>query len=252
MFCKLFSFSAVVLFLGQWLFSQNQSGVGVSGSYVMQPSAPVQITRLTKTPQDLLAAVTVTNKSEKTVTSLRLGWTVGIPQPCSATATAPAITRQMAMVDRIELSPNESATTKDYRLLTADLVAKAKQQNAVLIDFQVAVMEVTFGDGSIWNAALPENTMFDAVSFEFQGNLCSGGELKPQAVQGPCNPSSGSSATSVNLSTLSSSGPLLGCHFACTANEAPVFCTNNDTSCTESGCSNPNSCAHQLCILLGC
>lgn len=259
---KLFSFSAVVLVLGQWLFCQSQPGVAVTGTYVMQPSAPVQITSLTKSLQDQLAAVTVTNKSEKTVTSFRLGWTVGIPQPCSAAVTAPAITRQMAVVDRIELNPNESATTKDYRLSTEGLVAKVKHQKGVLIDFQVAVMEVTFSDGSTWNAAFPENDMFDAADFEFWGTSCNGGKLKPEALQSSFNPNSGPPATSTNSNTqeapISASlstpknPPLVSCKWTCTTYPAPIYCTNNDTTCTNSGCSDPSNCARQICSVQGC
>lgn len=268
MFSKLLSLATLVFMLGQMLSGADQARVTVSGVYVMQPSAPVQITRLSKTLEDQLATVTVTNKSEKTVTGFRLAWAVGIPQSCSTSLTAAEITRQMAPPDRVELNPNESATTKAYNLLTENLVANARQRNAVLVDVQVAVVEVTFSDGSAWNAAFPGEGMFDAAAFAFQANKCSNGKLIRQALRSACNPSSPSPATAdaspsniqdAMLSSpvgdsLSASRPLpiLDCHFACDTTEANVYCTNNDTSCTISSCSDVNKCAKQTCTIVSC
>lgn len=262
-FSKLLSLATLVFLLGQMLSGAEQPRV--SGIYVAQPSAPVQITSLKQTSEDLLAAVTVTNKSEKTVTGFRLGWAVGIPQSCSTSLPAAEVTRQMAVPDRVVLSPNESLTTKDYRLSTEDMVANGKQRNAALVDFQVAVMEVTFSDGSTWSAAFPGEGMFDAAAFAFQANKCRDGKLIPQALRSACNPSSPSLATTEagpsgsQGATLSSSlgdsfpaPKILDCHFACDTSQANVVCTNSDTSCTISSCSDPNKCAKQTCTIVAC
>lgn len=261
---KLLSLVTLVLVLGQALLGADQPRVTVSGIYVTQTSAPVQITRLTKTLEDQLATVTVTNKSEKTVTGLRLGWAVGIPQSCSTSLTAPEVTRQLAPPDRVQLNPNESATTRAYGLLTENLVANARQRNAVLIDVQVAVVEVNFGDGSTWSAAFPGDGMFDAAAFGFQANKCNDGKLIPQPLKSACNPINPSPATAdagpANRdATLSSSAgdslsapKILDCHFACDTTQASILCTNSDTSCTISGCSDPTKCAKQTCVLVSC
>lgn len=213
MFSTLFSLPTLVLMLGQALSGSDQRVV-ITGVYVMQPSAPVQITSLTETSEDLLAAVTVTNKSGKRVMGFRLGWAVGIPQSCSTSLTAAKVTRQLALPDRVALNPNESATTKAYGLLPESLMTSARQRNAVLVDFQVAVVEVTFSDGSTWSAAFPGEGMFDGAGFGFQANKCSDGKLIPHALESVCSAVSPSSGTQLT-----------------------VGCTNSDTSCTVSACS---------------
>lgn len=213
MFNTLFSLPTLLLMLGQALSGSDQRVV-VTGVYVMQPSAPVQITSFTETSEDLLAAVTVTNKSEKRVTGFRLGWAVGVPQSCSTSLTAAKVIRQLALPDRVPLNPNESATTKAYGLLPENLITSARQRNTVLIDFQVAVVEVTFSDGSTWSAAFPGQGMFDGAGFGFQANKCNDGKLIPQALESACNAVSPSSGTQLTAG-----------------------CANNDMSCTISVCS---------------
>lgn len=134
-----------------------------------QPDAPLYITAITEN-DDMLAAVTVKNRSVKNIASYQLGWSVIVPPGCSATHYEPAVT--LGPLDQVQIAPGATATARNYRLWTSELENLPAARNSTELHIEVGVIAVTFADGSHWSFDLPSNKIFEPDPLDSPDRQC--------------------------------------------------------------------------------
>jgi hypothetical protein len=134
-----------------------------------QPDAPLHITAITEN-EDMLAAVTVKNRSAKNIASYQLGWSIIVPPGCSATHYEPAVT--LGPLDQVQIAPGATATARNYRLWASELENLPAAHNSTELHIQVGIIAVTFADGSHWNFDLASNKVFEPDPFSSPDRQC--------------------------------------------------------------------------------
>jgi hypothetical protein len=87
-----------------------------------------------------------------------------------------------AQPDRVSIAAGATVTTKGYGVSTERLLARARQQNAALIEVQVRIAKVEFQDGLDW-VAEAIGPVFDPDSLQLAGKQCSAGKLIDSAAK---------------------------------------------------------------------
>lgn len=134
-----------------------------------QPDAPLHITGITEN-EDMLAAVTVKNRSTKRIVSYQLGWSVIVPPACSATHYEPAVT--VGPLDHAQIASGASSVARNYRLWASELENLPAARNSTELHIEVGVIAVTFADGSHWNFDLASNKIFEPDSLNTPDRQC--------------------------------------------------------------------------------
>lgn len=230
--------------------------IGITGSFVNQDGAPLQIIAMTKSLEDQISELTLENKSNMAVISFQIEWVVAVPASCSAQSIEP-VTSQ-AQADRVRIEKGASVSTKSYGLSTWQLVSTARNKRASLVVVQVRIAKVEFEDGSIWLAE-SSGPVFDQKSFQSHAKKCSDGKL----VHGTESLSKSAACTTSpegpqNLAPTTESDSvggampnIVGCHWVCSdATRDPIYCINYLSSCLLKACPDKNSCAYQTCLVI--
>jgi hypothetical protein len=236
------------------LFAQQQNTAtaslkqtAVTVDIVQDASAPLQIVNQTGTTQDQLQSVTVQNTTDKEVIGFEIGWVAAVPAGCT---TAPGnnsvIVEQNSASRDMRIPPKGIATANEYAVSAKKLLAMAKARQAVLVNTQVAVISVSFADGSSWKKELQAG-VFSSSQLSAEGkNLCKNGSLTRPA------------ACKTKLASATLAGPVLattttGAHYVCADTFQTENCSNSVPdlqSCTNNICKDPSSCALQHCELV--
>jgi hypothetical protein len=123
-----------------------------------QPDAPLYVTQMFET-QDMLAAVTVKNRSSKNIVSYQLGWSIAFPPSATATRFKPVVT--LGPLDQAQIAPGAKSTARNYRLWITELENLAAAHNVKALRIQLGVIAVNCADGSHWNFDLAANKAFE-------------------------------------------------------------------------------------------
>ena len=221
-------------------FGQTPPVPRISASIVNQPSSPLQITAVKRTLADQIAAITVKNTSNKIVSEMQIAWVVAAPTNCAASPLTP--TFGVAPPDRVRLVPGSTVTTKDYRVLTENLLQTSHQGAISLLVVEITIQRATFEDGSSWTSSFRPNEIFNPSVLEALGKQCKAGKLV----------SIGSKCTGrgTSMTELSADPTILPrCWYRCVGDPgAAQICENHVTSCTIKICSR-DGCPGQVCDL---
>lgn len=133
----------------------GQSPRGITGPRMINPpGSPLLITSVTMDLTDALKTVTLKNVSGNTITSFQLGVIMAIPSACGPKeAFSP---ERVMQADRVSIQPGATAQTNDYRFSFSEISSFAAASKASDVQTQVAVVHVSFADGTEWN--LPSHT----------------------------------------------------------------------------------------------
>ncbi len=160
---------AAIAFIVPADHSQAQSATtpGTASLMVLmtrQPDAPLHVTEMFEN-DDMLAAITVKNRSAKEIVSYQLGWSITIPPGASPTQYGPLVT--LGPVDEARIAPGAKSTARNYRLWITELENLAAAHNAEALHIQLGVIAVTFADGSHWTFDLASNKIFEPDPLDF-------------------------------------------------------------------------------------
>jgi hypothetical protein len=232
-----------VLFTGSLLAQQKASPTLLDGTFDRSSDSPLAIQSWTQGQKDYVESIRVQNRSTKTITKFQLGWVLLVPDGCAAQSVAPVVSHAEDM-DRVSIDPGQSTETQNYHLWIDDLFQFAHDHHAGVLHVQIGVTKVEFSDGTEW-LRMSEDPAFDRRALQFERSRCSGGRLVESTLASNCvNESSQSPKGNLEAGLDRQPGVI---HYTCATSSNSEYCTNNDTKCTNSGCSDGNVCAKQAC-----
>lgn len=217
-------FSLGVALLG--LAVGSSAAVGQVGLNVAigQAGTPVQIVSSTANQQWLFSSVVLKNTSAKAVRWVELGFDV---YNAKLSNGAPRLVQPVTV--SIELQPGQSDRAVIGRLLAAEVPLGLTGRTAVVL----GVLAVGYQDGSRW-----------AYDYDLYKSFTPG--ASPLATTASWD--TGCQPTGQALAADAEAGASPDTiHYQRQGSPFLDYCSNSDTSCTDSGCSDSSHCAKQSC-----
>lgn len=215
------------------------------GSRVQQPGPSIvnpvgtalQINAITSTTDDFVHSVVVTNTGNQTIVGFKIGMIMSVPKQCGPSEfNSPEV---ILREDRTSIAPGKQETRFDYGVRPQSFLSFREQHSATVVRAQMAVVQISFADGSQWNLPTPSKT-FDDARLETDGELSCSMSSKAVLARAKlkCN---------VQISPDANGGN----YFTC-GNASSQICANSGDakSCTTYFCSDePGSgCPNQNCV----
>lgn len=219
------------------LFSDS-GRAGIALTMVPQEEgAPVFISKAKSTPEYIFEYVTVKNRSDRSIKSIKFGVAFqirdanGLRHPAHFWA-GPAVP--------VNLKPGEQQIVHALTMSHNDVKSHIANSPAQARAAQLGVLEVVYADGQKWRFEASKDSGFNGMGLS---QLLDSGRI-------PCKP--GRTLAIAQIASLKPSFVTIPAgYFTCVTNTDCIYCTNNVSSCTVSVCStNPSGCAscpHEAC-----
>ena len=161
------------------LTSLSFSSVGfaqTSPAIVNNPSAPIRIVSTLANADDMLAALTMLNTSNRRVNRVSIGLIVTIPQGCAAAAYR---SKERMHSFPVALDSNASTTLTNLHMSTIGINRLLSRVHGKDIVAQISIVGATYADGEKWTLTKPANKIYDEKMAAQTSQSRCGGKFEP-------------------------------------------------------------------------